>query len=331
MHFNFVIACIGIILTIPFATMAQSIGSTAEGTPFTISVRPQYPSPGSKAIISLVSTSLDLTNAIMTVSVSGKEIYRGSVQPIAIPLGKAGSVANTRVTVSSRSVNYSQTVFIQPQDVVLIAEPVSSTPPLYLGKPMVPIGGSVRVVAAANLRDAQGKAINPTTLSYAWTVNDTQIANSSGIGKQAIMVASPLQYRARSVAVAVTSQDGSLVGGASLSLTAQEPTVRLYRNDPLLGIRFDRALSGEYAINDVEAAIYAAPFSLPTTSGAPLIQWFLNGAPAQTGNSITLRPTGKGQGNAELSLVASADNTASVTTNLSLIFGKESSFNLFSL
>ncbi len=331
MHFNFVIACIGIIFAVPFAATAQSIGSAAQGTPFTISVRPQYPSPGSKATISLVSTSLDLANAIMTVLVAGKEIYRGAVQPVAIPLGKTGSVANTKVTISSGGVNYSQTVFIQPQDVVLIAEPVSSTPPLYPGKSLVPIGGDVRVVAAANLRDAQGKTIDPATLSYVWMVNDAQIADASGIGKQAIMVASPLQYRARSVAVAVTSQDGILVGGASLSFTAQEPTVRLYRNDPLLGIRYNRALSGEYAISDVEAAIYAAPFSLPTTSGVPLVQWFLNGAPAQTGNSITLRPTGKGQGNATLSLVASANSSASATANLSLLFGKEPSFNLFGL
>lgn len=331
MRFHFFVMCAGIVLTLPFAATAQSIGNTVEGTPFTISVRPQYPLPNSQATISLVSTSLDLANAIMTVSVAGKEIYKGTVQPIAIPLDKTGSVANTKVTISSGGLNYSQTVFIQPQDVVLIAEPVSSAPPLYPGKSMVPVEGSVRVVAVANLRDARGKTIDPATLSYVWTVNDAQIANASGIGKQAILVASPLQYRARSVAVAVKSQDGSLVGGASLSFTTQEPTVRLYRNDPLLGIRFNRALSGEYAINDVEAAIYAAPFSLPTTSGAPLVQWFLNSAPAQTGNSITLRPAGKGQGSAELSLTASTNGTASATANLSLIFGKEPGFNLFGL
>lgn len=331
MRFHFFVMCAGIVLTLPFAATAQSIGNTVEGTPFTISVRPQYPSPNSQATISLVSTSLDLANAIMTVSVAGKETYKGAVQPIAIPLDKTGSVTNTKVTISSGGLNYSQTVFIQPQDVVLIAEPVSSAPPLYSGKPLVPVEGSVRVVAVANLRDARGKTIDPATLSYVWTVNDAQIANASGIGKQAILVASPLQYRARSVAVAVKSQDGSLVGGASLSFTTQEPTVRLYRNDPLLGIRFNRALSGEYAINDVEAAIYAAPFSLPTTSGAPLVQWFLNSAPAQTGNSITLRPAGKGQGSAELSLTASTNGTASATANLSLIFGKEPGFNLFGL
>lgn len=331
MRFHFFIACIGIVLALPFAAMAQSIDGSLEGTSFTVSVRPQYPAPNSQASISFLSTSLDLTNALLTVSVAGKEIYRGAVQPVGITLGNAGSVANVKVTISSGGVSHSQTIFIQPQDVLLVTEPISSAPPLYPGKPLVPIGGSARVVAMANLRDARGKTIDPANLSYAWTVDNAQIANSSGIGKSAIIVASPLQYRARSVSVAVTSQNGSLVGGASLSLMAQEPTVRLYRNDPLLGIRFDRALSGEYAISDVETALYAAPFSLPTNSGAPLLQWSLNGSPAQTGNSITLRPAGKGQGNASLSLVASAGNSTTATADLSLIFGKESSFNVFGL
>ena len=320
-----------ILALMPQAALAQSLGSVAEGTPFTVSVRPQYPTPYGQATISLLSNSLDLANAVLTVSLSGKEIYKGAVQPVAIPLGKAGSVANVKVAVSSGGVPYSQSVFIQPQDVVLIAEPISSAPPLYLGKPLVPIAGSVRVVAMANLRDARGKTIDPATLSYAWTVDTTQLANFSGIGKQALMVASPLQYRARSVSVAVTSQNGSLGGGASLSLTSKDPSVRIYQNDPLLGIRFDRAISESYAIAGAEATLYAAPFSFPTTSGAPLLQWFLNGAPAQTGNAVTLRSAGSGEGSASLSLVASAGNSTTATASLSLSFGAAKNFNLFGL
>ena len=173
----------------------------------------------------------------------------------------------------------------------------------------------------ANLADTSGKSTSPTTYSYAWTVDDTRIANSSGIGKSAIIVASPLQYRSRTVSVAVTNANGSQVGGASLSLSAEQPSLRVYENDPLLGIRYDRARSGSYTISSAEMTLYAAPFSLPTTGGAPFIQWFLNGSSVQTGNSITLRPTGSGKGKASLSLVASAGESNTATTNLSLIFG----------
>ncbi len=318
-------------LLLPVAASAQSLGGLGSTAPFTLSMSPPYPAPYSKATLSLVSGTVDLANATMSVSVAGKNIYKGAVQPLAITLSGAGSFTTVKVTVTSNGARYSQTLQAQPQDVALIAEPISSSPPLYLGKSSVPLEGSVRVVAIANLKNSGGKTIDPANLSYAWTVDGVQIANSSGIGKSAIIVSSPLQYRARTISVAVGSQDGSLAGGASLSLTAVDPSVRIYENDPLLGILYGRALSGSFSISGAEATLYAAPFSLPTVSGAPLIQWFLNGSAAQTGPSITLRPTGSGKGSASLSLVASSGDTAKVTMNLSLIFGAPAGSNFFGL
>ncbi len=331
MRFNLLAVLIGIILILPGTTLAQLLGNTDGETAFTVSVRPQNLEPNKSATISFLSASIDLTNAIVTVSIAGKVLYKGAVQPISIALGKAGSVTSVKVTISSGGIPYTQTLFLQPQDVVLITEPISSAPPLYLGMPSVPIEGGVRIVAMANLRDARGKTIDPAALSYSWTVNDAQIANSSGIGKQSIMVASPLQYRARPVSVRVMSQDGSLFGGASLSLVAEEPSVRIYQNDPLLGIRFDRALLGGYAIATAETALYGAPFSMPTSSGAPLLEWFLNGASVQTGNSVTLRPAGDGEGGASLSLVASSNSYTKAAAELSLSFGSKPGFNVFGL
>jgi len=320
-------------LSVPVNAGAQSLGgvSGVSGEDFSISVNPQYPSPNSQVTLSFLSTALDLNSSTLTVSVGGKELYRGSVRTVSVPLGQAGSITTARVTITSSGVPYSKTVEIQPQDVVLVAEPLSSTPPLYPGKSQTPVGGDVRIVAMANLRDSKGVATSPSTNSYSWTVDGTRIANSSGIGKSAVIVASPLQYRAREVSVDVTSSTGSLVGGATLSLAASAPTVRVYEIDPLLGIRYDRALFGQYTLSGAEATLYAAPFSLPTTSGAPLVQWFLNGTSAQIGNSITLRPTGSGRGQASLSVVASSKDLTPATLNMSLIFGATSGFNLFGL
>lgn len=306
---------------------AGSVGQTA----FTVSVNPQYPAPYSQATLSFLSSTLNLANATLLVSVAGKTVYQGGVQPVSLALGKAGIPTTATATVTTNGTKYSQTITIQPQDVVLIAEPISSAPPLYPGKPLVPLEGNVRVVAVANLRDSKGKALDPASLSYTWSVDGTTIANASGIGKQALLVTAPLQYRGRDVSVAVTSQNGGLVGGASLSLSSVAPTVRIYENDPLLGIRFDRALIGSYTIGSVESTLYGAAFSLPTSSGAPLLEWFLNGAAAQTGPSITLRPTGSGGGDASLSLTASAGSYSTATANLSLIFGATKSSNFFGL
>ena len=319
-------------LILPIVASAQSIASFGGAGPsFSLSVDPQYPAPYSQATLSAQSDSLDLANATMTVTVDGKSFYQGGVPPPPLTLGKAGSITKVVMTVTSDGTKYTQTVSIQPQDVALVAEPVSSAPPLYPGKPLAPIEGSVRVVAVANFRTTGGTALDPSTLSYKWTVDDTQIANSSGIGKNVVIVASPLQYRARTVSVAIASRDGSLVGGDSLSLSPQEPSVRIYENDPLLGIRFDRALVNTFTITGAESTLYGAPFSVPTTYGAPFLQWFVNSIAAQTGSSITLRPTGEGQGSASLSLTASSGTNATASMNLSLVFGTTGGTNFFGL
>lgn len=318
---------------LPFIASAQFMGGADQlgQTPFTLTVTPQYPTPYGKATLSFVSSVLDLANATMTVSVAGKKIYQGNVQTTSVSLGKAGVPVKVAVTIASNGVKYTQSATIQPQDVALIAEPVSSAPPLYAGKPETPLEGNVRVVAMANLVTGAGKKLDPASLSYSWTVDDTQIAKASGIGRQALLVAVPLQYRTRTVSVVVMSPDGTLVGSDSLTLSSENPTVRLYEDDPLLGIRFDHALGDTYTIGGSETTLYAAPFSFSTSNGTPSLSWTLNGSPAQTGAMITLRPAGSGQGNASLSLTASSGETSSATADLSLIFGSKSSSNFFGL
>jgi len=316
---------------LPLMAAAQFGDTAGSMNSFSLSVSPQYPAPMSQATVSVVSSSLDLANATMTISVDGKQIYQGNARPVTVPIGKEGSITRVVVNVSAGGADYSQEVSIQPQDVLLVAEPVSSVPPLYPGKPSVPLEGSVRVVAIANLKSAAGTPHSPAALSYAWTVDTTQVASASGIGKATILVASPLQYRARTVSVAITSADGTLVGGASLSLSPEEPSLRIYENDPLLGIRFDRALPNVYSITGAEVSLYAAAFSLPTTYGAPFLQWFLDGDLVQTGSSITLRPTGSGRGTASLSLTAAAGQYTTASADLGLSFGAAKSSTFFGL
>lgn len=324
-------AAFTVALLLPVVAGAQSLQGVMTNTePFTVSVSPQYPAPYSQATLSFLSSPLDLTNSTISVSVAGKEIYAGSVRPVSVILGKAGNITKVVVKVITAGQTYSQQLSIQPQDVSLVVEPVSSAPPLYRGKSSVPLEGDVRIVAMANVRDAGGKMVDPSRLAYAWTVDGASIANASGIGKNAVLVASPLQYRARDVSVVVMSQDGTLAGGSSLTLSPLEATMRVYESDPLLGLQYDHAISGQFNITGAESTLYAAPFSLPTTNGAPFVRWFLNGDSVQAGNSITLRPTGSGQGSATLSLTASVGESM-VTDSLSLLFGAKPSTNLFGL
>jgi len=314
---------------LPLAAYAQLFGG---GGPFSIKISPQYPTPYSNALITPVPGTINLAASVMTITVDGKEIYKGNSKPIAVQLKGAGKAVAVKVTMSTNGKDEVKTFNIIPQDVSLVLEPLSSAPPMYPGKTLIPLEGSVRAVAVANLIGANGVALDPAKLSYSWVVEDTRLNASSGIGKTTLLVASPLQYRARDVSVTVQSADGKVLGGASETLMPQKPTVHLYENDPLLGILFERPISASYAIASAEKALYAATYSFPLSKGEPLVKWFLNGAPAQNGRSITLRPTGSGKGTANLSLVATGGSSTSFNSSLTLKFGTESSgFGIFGL
>ncbi len=304
----------------PLAVGAQSLGST---DPFLISVAPDYPAPHGQILLTPTSNFVSLANATMAVAVNGTSVYTGSAKPLTVQLGGAGELSQIVVTVTSNGEKFVKTLSVRPQDVALIAEPLATAPPFYAGKPFVPLEGSVRVVAVAGFKNAQGAPISPDALSYKWYVDDAHILASSGIGRDVLVVASPLKYRVRDVEVRVQSQDGSLVGGAKLTLRAEDPIVRIYENDPLLGVRFTRALGKSYTITSAEKSLYAAPYAFPSGGKGPILKWFLNGSVSQTGNLITLRPTGSESGTASLSLVAQAGDLLSATINLSLTFGEK--------
>lgn len=219
-------------------------------------------------------------------------------------------------------------------DVALVAEPLSSAPPLYPGKPLVPLGGSVRVVAVADLRTAAGVQLDPNTLSYTWVVDGTEEVGASGTGKRVLIVASPLQYRSGTVEVTVRSPDGLKSGMASLNLASADPVMRIYERDPLMGVRFDKALGDTYTLTGSEASLYAAPFSFPTALRAPLLSWYVNGTLAQTGNLVTLRPTGQGRGTASVSVTGASSGSLdapAASASLTAFYGSSGGSSLFGL
>jgi hypothetical protein len=162
-------------------------------------------------------------------------------------------------------------------------------------------------------------------------VDGARDARLSGIGKSVATVPSPLQYRSREVSVTITNADETLTSGASLSFAAQEPVVRIYEDDPLLGVRFESALAGSYHIGGSEAVLYAGVFGLPVIDALPSLNWFLDGKPAQAGPLITLRPAGGGQGSAPLSFTAKAGNYAGAAQALTVTYGGSSGSGFFGL
>jgi len=315
------------LLALPFAAFAQ-LNSTQAVAPLTLELSPENPAPYGTLTITPESSVINLDAAAVTISVNGKKVSSGNDAPVSITLPGPGIKTTINATASVGGATYSASTSVFPGSIALIEEPLSFAPALYPGKPLVPDGGSVRLVAIADFETSPGASIASSNIVYTWSQDGSTLDSASGIGRSSIVVDAPLQYRSSTVTVTAENQAGTIVGSASTVLTSQEPTLRLYQDDPLEGIIFDTALSGTFAVGS-GATLIAIPYSFGTDTGSPQVNWFLNGAAAQSGSTITLRPTGSGSGSASLSANASGSGTQAATS-LSITFGSSGN-SLFGL
>jgi len=302
------------LLLAPAAASAQMLGAD----PLTLDVTPAYPHPYDTVTIRPSSSLLDLSASTITYTVNGKAGGKVTgATAFTVPMGASGTVTTIGVTVTGPDGTTQKTLTIAPSDVELIAEPQTATHVLYQGAPLVASQSSVRLVALADLRGTSGR-IDPKTLVYDWKIGDQQLIPQSGIGQSVLVVTAPVRYRDADVSVTVSAPDNSVTGAADIGLTPADPIVRIYENDPLLGPRFDTALSSTYAMHDTEASFLAVPYYF---SAAPALAWTIGGTPSGQGPVVTVKSSGAGQGSAALSVTATgSDALESAVANLVVSF-----------
>ncbi|MEJ0053723.1 MAG: hypothetical protein WDN10_03310 [bacterium] len=313
----FAYALLGILL--PATVFAQGVFGTG-GPALTLAISPDYPRPYDTITASLSSNSIDLAAAIITILADGKEIPMTNGRA-RVTLGAAGSatVVKAIATIGGQAYSASQTV--RPAEVALIAEPAATSHPFYPGGFGIPSQGQVRLVALPDLRATGGKRFTDGTLVYKWKLNGQELADLSGIGRSVVSMTAPVRYRDATIEVTVLSPDQSLVADSVLRISPSDPSVRVYESDPLLGIRYDRALGDEFAMPGAEATFVAVPYGFART---PAIVWTVNSGASGSNPAITLRSTG-GKGSAAVSVTATLPQLFETATRaLRISFGETS-------
>lgn len=302
---------------------AQTIPSI---DPLALSVSPQYPRPYETVTATVSSTLLDLASSEITFYQDGK-ILAENERKASVKLGGPGTKTSIRVVVKGDGVTSERTITVAPADVSLVVEPSSTVPAFYLGAPLPAPEGSVRLVAVTDFRTAPGTSIAPESLVYNWKLGDRQLTAESGIGKNVLTAVAPTRYRDARILLTVTTRDKALVGQASVVVAPVSPVVRIYRNDPLLGIDFARALEGTFALPGAEEAFRAVPYHFKTP---PVLSWTLNGSETGTDPDLTVRTTGGQAGSALLGVAAKGEGLfANAERSITIEFGRTSSGSLF--
>ncbi len=312
-------------LLAPGPARAQVLPSAAE---LNISLSPEFPHPYDTVTATVSSNQIDLAAAAITISVNGKAVAEGD-RNATFSVGGAGTKTVIAVVAKDSAGTHDASITLHPEDVSVVVEPSSSVPPFYKGARLPASEGNVRLIALADFKTAGGAAIAPSSLVYTWKFGDKLLESSSGIGKSVLTATGPVRYRDADITVTVSTQDKTLAAQESAFVSPVDPVIRIYRNDPLEGIDFSKALSGTLPLMGDEETFRAFPFFY---SLAPQITWTLNGTKSGTDPDLTVRTTGASAGSAVVG--ASAQDPSALNngeTRFTVQFGGSRSTGIFGL
>lgn len=311
------------IVVLPVISHAQTPGSIDS---IEIRVTPEHPGPFKPVSIKVESFLTDLNKATISWTVDGKQIDVGTGNTTftlnAPANGKKSLIVITIRTAEGRDVRRS--VELSPADVSIAWEALGYTPPLFKGKALPSYQGAVRFVALPELYKA-GTRLDPQTLVYTWKKGSTVLGSLSGYGKQSAVVSGTVVPEPMTISVSVQSKDGALSGEAATVVDFYDPEIIFYKEDPLYGTLYNRALRGQEPLTNNEFKVVGAPFYFTDTG--PFV-WSINGQSRpelDNQKSITFRNNGTSGGASLISLEirGAANILQSARNDFTVYFNKQ--------
>lgn len=209
-------------------------------------------------------------------------------------------------------------------DVLLLWQADSYTPPLYRGKALHPAEGVITIQALPYFISG-GSRLSPSTLNFTWKQDSTVLGSQSGIGRDTLIVAGSVLGRPLDISVTASTANGSLEATRVTRIPVTTPLVHFYEDNPVLGIRFERALTGTFNLTDEEVAVEAFPYFFSTNNRFESLdyEWRVNNQRMQREQNpyITLRQSGtSGQSQLSVSVVHLFNILEQAGRSISVVF-----------
>ena len=224
-----------------------------------------------------------------------------------------------------------ETIVLSPADVDLIYEAQTYAHPFFKGKKLYTNESVIRFIAIPNFVNSNGNKISESNLVYTWKINGSVQQSASGYGKNTFSTKGNMIERPSAVSVDVSALNSPLIASQSIRYKSIEPEVVLYENNPLLGIMYDKAISGKFLLERPQVDFEAVPyfFSTETKDGPNLkYRWKINGSHVSTKtvneNYLLLQNNQNIEGRAFVSLVLEHSQNLLQTTEaqIELTFNK---------
>jgi hypothetical protein len=296
------------------------------GGDINVDMIPENPGPNEKVLVNITSfgTNLDAANIIW--KINGKTQSSGTgIKSFTFTVGGMNSSTKLDIIVNTiDSGTIQKSIDIKPSSVDLIWQSDSFTPPFYKGKALFSYQNKITFIAMPHITGNNGE-IPSKSLIYKWTLNGQVKQSDSGYGKNTYSFIGPLLSRPLSIQVEVSSADGGGSAYNHTTVTPVDPSIILYRKDPLNGIEFQKALLGNADLNGSEITITGMPyfFGLSSQNSDLAYKWSINNVPIGNSPSDTTEVFRKQEGVDGTSRIS-----LSIENNVKILQLASVSFNL---
>lgn len=321
----------------PAAALAQAVPAPVE-----YAVAPQAPGPGQAVTIQMEGVGDFLGDAQVTWTRDGKVVEQGTgISTFNFTAPALGQTTTVSVEIDSDTQGtITNSWTFTPSVISLLWEANTTVPPFYAGKPLYSAGSPLTVVAFPTVYSG-GKLINASALSYQWSVGGNPDTQDSGLGRYSLSYTGNELENSEDVSVDVYYGNAE-VGYGEVVIPATQPQLLLYQRDALRGLLLDQALPSGISLNGSEITVQAEPYYFSNDSkesGTLTYDWQLDGTditgPDSAQGILTLKQTGNGQGDSNLTVSLQDENTStfvqSANAALQIVFGQQSSSALSNL
>lgn len=293
--------------------------------PLVLSITPTNPKPEESVTVEVKTISWDLTRSDIGWLENGEFRESGvGLTKHTFTAGKTGE--ETQITVIVKNPGgliLEKTIIVRPGSVDIVWETQGLTHPFYKGKSLYTYLGVIRFTAFPEIVDANGILIPASDIYYTWKKNNEVLGSKSGYGKSSLLIDEIILQTPFTIEVLAESRDQAYAASGKVSVGVTEPSILLYEDNPLYGILFNKALTGNFSLLSKELTIEAFPFYFNVNKRSDLTYtWRIGGRQASgfDGPYLTVRDAGNGTGSAGIRL--------DVSNPESLVEGASGSFTV---
>lgn len=283
---------------------------------------PNTPDPNQLVTARLESSTIDIDSSSITWSQNGSVLRKGTgLKTFSFTTGNIGTSITISATITSDKGIFRKTAVLEIGSVDLLWQGSGYTPPFYKGRTLWGNQTSLKLLAIPNVKNTSG-----SNLVYQWSLDDKILGDSSGSDKNNLIFSDSILGLPRTVSVGIY-KNGELSAKNTLVLRPIQPSVNVYENSGLYGIRFENQLRENIVLGEGEKSFTAFPmfFSFSRLSGSIKYLWQSTGGADQTTNTVTYKTPIGVSGVSSVKIRATNINRIlqDASDNLTVKFGKE--------